>query len=257
MLMVFAAASSALRLGMTGGSAVKSGVRRSCYGRPASRRPQFLRRPSRWLQRLIDLAFEPVHRVLEESRIRRAIRLMPKRIVLIRHGESQGNVDRNLYSRVPDSLIELTATGYEQGAACGRLLRGLVGNGSVHFYYSPYMRTRQTLMSLLKSFHGMKLPVTCEPRLREQDFGNFQNSTRMARIFEDRQRFGRFYFRFPNGEAGTDVYDRVNDYWQDLMARPEQRGTSSPAARADNVESVVLVTHGLLMRTFCSETSGT
>ena len=25
-------------------------------------------------------------------------------------------------------------------------------------------------------------------------------------------KFGRFFFRFPNGEAGTDVFDRVSDF---------------------------------------------
>jgi len=53
--------------------------------------------------------------------------------------------------------------------------------------------------------------VSTEPRLREQDFGNFQDSERMEKIYGERQKFGRFFYRFPDGEAGTDVYDRVAD----------------------------------------------
>ena len=34
----------------------------------------------------------------------------------------------------------------------------------------------------------------------------------MSRLREDRMKFGRFFFRFPNGEAGTDVFDRVSDF---------------------------------------------
>ncbi len=45
-------------------------------------------------------------------------------------------------------------------------------------------------------------------QLREQDFGNFQDSD-MAMNMRERQRFGRFYYRFPNGESGADVYDRL------------------------------------------------
>lgn len=38
----------------------------------------------------------------------------PKRIILVRHGESQANIDDTLYSRVPDNAIELTERGHAQ-----------------------------------------------------------------------------------------------------------------------------------------------
>ncbi|CAI5480413.1 unnamed protein product [Closterium sp. Yama58-4] len=53
------------------------------------------------------------------------------------------------------------------------------------------------------------LGVREEPRLREQDFGNFQVQERMRQIKDMRQRFGRFFYRFPEGESSADVYDRV------------------------------------------------
>ena len=31
----------------------------------------------------------------------------------------------------------------------------------------------------------------------------------MDAVFAERQRFGRFFYRFPDGEAGTDVFDRM------------------------------------------------
>lgn len=37
------------------------------------------------------------------------------------------------------------------------------------------------------------------------------------RFDQERQKFGRFYYRFPNGEAGTDVFDRVSDFWSTLL----------------------------------------
>ena len=67
--------------------------------------------------------------------------------------------------------------------------------------------------------------------------------------------FGRFFFRFPNGEAGTDVFDRMatfitylcrtmggGGYFKSHDGRPGER---KPA------QNYVLVTHGLLMRIFC------
>ena len=41
-------------------------------------------------------------------------RVLPKRIILVRHGESMGNVDETIYSRVPDPQIRLTDRGREQ-----------------------------------------------------------------------------------------------------------------------------------------------
>ena len=34
----------------------------------------------------------------------------------------------------------------------------------------------------------------------------------MKQVFRERQKFGRFYYRFPNGEAGTDVFDRTASF---------------------------------------------
>ena len=34
----------------------------------------------------------------------------------------------------------------------------------------------------------------------------------MKSVFAERQKFGRFYYRFPNGEAGTDVFDRTASF---------------------------------------------
>ena len=47
-----------------------------------------------------------------------------------------------------------------------------------------------------------------EVQLREQDFGNFQDMEGKKREKAERLRFGRFFYRFPNGESGADVYDR-------------------------------------------------
>ncbi|CAJ1358255.1 unnamed protein product [Effrenium voratum] len=168
-------------------------------------------------------------------------RLRPKRIVLVRHGESVGNKDRSAYQWTPDNKIELTRLGRLQGEAAGEQVRKLVGNSSVRFFYSPYIRTRQTLQCILRAFEGQQIEICAEPRLREQDFGNFQNVEAMEKVYSERQKFGRFYYRFPNGEAGTDVFDRVSDFWSSLLRSMDK----SP------VENLVLVSHGLLMRIFC------
>eukprot|EP00415_Alexandrium_ostenfeldii_P002822 UN2822 len=107
------------------------------------------------------------------------------------------------------------------------------------------MRTRQTLLAILQAFEDRRVQITSEPRLREQDFGNFQDPEVMEKVYKERLKFGRFYFRFPNGEAGSDVYDRVCDFWSTLYRFMDYRPEYT------TVQNFVLVTHGLLMRIFC------
>ncbi len=54
---------------------------------------------------------------------------LPKRIVLIRHGESVGNFDEAAYSHTPDWTIPLTEEGIKQSKELGVTLKGIVGNG--------------------------------------------------------------------------------------------------------------------------------
>eukprot|EP00897_Mesotaenium_endlicherianum_P004291 jgi/Mesen1/3890/ME000208S02898 len=72
----------------------------------------------------------------------------PCRIILVRHGESEGNIDDTVYSRIPDSRVPLTVRGCEQAEECGKRVRELIGAAGdpdwrVYFYVSPYQRTLQ------------------------------------------------------------------------------------------------------------------
>ena len=58
---------------------------------------------------------------------------------------------------------------------------------------------------------------------------------------EERRRYGTFYYRFPGGKAGTDVYDRINDLLGSL-----HRDFRSP----DFPPNCVLITHSLAIRLF-------
>jgi broad specificity phosphatase PhoE len=82
-----------------------------------------------------------------------------------------------------------------------------------------------------------------EVQLREQDFGNFQDHDRKQREKAERLRFGRFFYRFPNGESGADVYDRITIF-EDHMIRDINAG------RFADHTNLVLVTHGLALRIF-------
>jgi len=176
----------------------------------------------------------------------------PKRIVLIRHAESEGNVDETMYTRKPDHRIELTEKGKAQAREAGERLKSLLGPGeTLYVYVSPYMRTMQTLYELGSVVGADKvLGVREEPRLREQDFGNFQDAT-MRELKRERLGFGRFFYRFPNGESAADVYDRVTSFRETLRNDIHfGRFNCDATGCKTNDCTVVIVTHGLTLRVF-------
>ncbi len=74
------------------------------------------------------------------------------------------------------------------------------------FMCSPYCRTRQTFVAIRQAFEDRHFAgLQEEVQLREQDFGNMQQPEKIKQDIAERNRFGRFYFRFPNGESSSDV----------------------------------------------------
>lgn len=167
--------------------------------------------------------------------------MKPKRIILIRHGESEANVDKYLFGKIPDYTIELTEKGRSQALEAGRLLKELVGDESLYFYVSPFWRARSTFECIAASFPRNQFRYSEEPRLREQEWGYLRSKYEFDRICKERKEYGSFYYRIPGGEAGSDVYDRINDLLGSLF-----RDFENPVFP----ENCVLVTHGLTMRLF-------
>lgn len=167
--------------------------------------------------------------------------MKPKRIILIRHGESQANVDKYLFGRVPDYTIELTDKGRGQAREAGEKLRELVGDESMYFYVSPFWRARSTFEGVVSAFPRTQFEYAEEPRLREQEWGYLRGQEEFDKICQERREYGTFYYRIPGGEAGSDVYDRIND----LLGSLYRDFTDD-----EFPENCVLVTHGLTIRLF-------
>ncbi len=84
----------------------------------------------------------------------------------------------------------------------------------------------------------------CVWRLTARSWCNWrQDMEGKEREKTERLRFGRFWYRFPHGESGADVYDRMTIF-EDHMIRDINAG------RFSNNTSLVLVTHGLALRIF-------
>lgn len=177
----------------------------------------------------------------------------PRLIILIRHAQSEGNKNREIHQTIPDHRVKLTQDGWAQARDAGRRLRALLKpEDTIQFFTSPYRRTRETTEGILETltsedpdptpFKRDGIKVYEEPRLREQDFGNFQPcSAEMERMWQERADYGHFFYRIPDGESAADAYDRVSGFNESLW---RQFGE-------DDFPSVcVLVTHGLMSRVF-------
>lgn len=182
---------------------------------------------------------------------------LPLLVILVRHGESEGNVDKKMWWKKPDHTIELTEKGKQQASDAGKRIEAIFracdnededeeeeANNSathddgtttqrrkrrrrrrirnVHLHVSPFERTTQTARLARPFFeHRVRAYKLC-PRLREQEFGNIQN----AAFYEyraEQKKVGRFWYRFPTGESGADVLDRVKSWWMnDLLQTNEE-----------------------------------
>lgn len=165
----------------------------------------------------------------------------PKRIILLRHGESEGNADKSKVSQKPSYTYELTEKGRKQAFTVGQELRKLIGDESVRFYCSPYWRTRQTYQQVIKSFDPKYHKLYEDPRLREQERGHIREQAVMEKLDDERDNYGHFYYRFKNGESCADVYDRISDFLGTLYR--DFKKTYFP-------DNVIIVGHGMENRVF-------
>lgn len=169
--------------------------------------------------------------------------IKPERIIIVRHGESLGNLDESTYVHVPDWKIPLTKKGFKDGQRAGEKIKEYIGDKPLFIYTSPYLRTKQTLAGMVEAFDtNYIVGVREEPRLTEQQFGNFQNLATIVNSKAERARFGRFYYRFPQGESGLDVYNRATSF----IATMFRDFANDNIAREDL--NVIIVTHGLTLR---------
>ncbi|MBK7319137.1 histidine phosphatase family protein [Candidatus Villigracilis affinis] len=167
--------------------------------------------------------------------------MRPKRIILIRHGESEGNLDRSRYHTVQDFALKLSSTGIQQAQQAGMRLKEILGDEKVYVYLSPFFRTRETFQHIREAIKQNVVKSIEDPRIREQDWGHLRHPDDNKGIIEERDNFSTFYYRIPDGESGADVYDRVSSFLDTLHR--DFKKENFP-------ENVLIVSHGLTMRLF-------
>jgi len=167
--------------------------------------------------------------------------MKPNRIILVRHGESEGNADRNNYETIPDYALNLTGSGKAQAVSAGKKLRDIIGHELVYAYVSPYFRTRQTFDGIQSVISESITQSIEDSRIRELDWGHLRHPDDNEEIIRERNEFSTFYYRIKDGESGADVYDRVSTFLETM-----HRDFKKP----DYPENSLIITHGMTLRIF-------
>lgn len=172
-------------------------------------------------------------------------------IYLVRHGESQANVDVTLYQRMPDHAIPLSEKGRAQAEAAGRYLLAMLPRGEhVRLWCSPYLRARQTAACIREVAGDTITDVREHINLVEQNFGLFdgiRDAELPLRYPQEHAHYkrcedfeGRFWARMPLGESRFDVAVRIHQAF----------GTFHRDAERHGVRTIVVVCHGVTLRAF-------
>ena len=150
------------------------------------------------------------------------------RLILIRHGESEGNRDR-IFTPTPE--VGLTEAGRDQVRAAGEWIAARYAPARI--VTSPFRRALQTAEIIAAR---LGLPVSVEPDLRERSYGELAGQPyAAARLCGDYDP-GSYWLWCPPGGGETLV---------DVAARAG--AALDRVARATPHADVVVVSHGAVM----------
>jgi broad specificity phosphatase PhoE len=150
------------------------------------------------------------------------------RLVLVRHGESEGNVTR-IFTTTPMTLA-LTELGRKQARAAALVIQAISVPRIV--ITSPYVRARDTAAIIAQE---LDLPMEIREGLHERETGEFAGQPYDSILQADGYDHARpWAWVPPGGESYEQVRDRVGPILDEIAARFSD-------------EDIVIVSHGGVM----------
>lgn len=162
------------------------------------------------------------------------------KLVLLRHGESQWNLENRFTGWVD---VPLSPKGEQEAKAAGEKLRGF---RFARAYTSVLTRAIQTLDIVLGVIGQTNIPIEKNKALNERMYGELQglNKTETAQKYGDQQvKIWRrsFDVRPPGGESLKDTAERVLPYWGEIIYPHIVRGdTILIAAHGNSLRALVM-----------------
>ena len=163
------------------------------------------------------------------------------RLVLLRHGESQWNLENRFTGWID---VPLSEKGIEEAKAAGEKLRGYRFDRA---FSSVLIRANETLRIVLEVLGQTRIPIEKDKALNERMYGELQglNKSETAKKFGDEQvKIWRrsFDVRPPGGESLKDTAERVLPYYEARI---------KPFLAKD--ETILIAAHGNSLRALVME----
>jgi broad specificity phosphatase PhoE len=167
-------------------------------------------------------------------------------IYFLRHGESEANEQNRFAGRVDTPL---TALGVRQAQQAGRQVAAL-GIPFDQVHTSTLERARDTAETVMNSLPARPATVVVDDALIERDFGQFQSENKSLvkktlGYAEYTEYFHSSTGRPPGGEAWSEMYERVRDYYYSILL---------PAS--DSGHNILVVSHKYVVEMFAVVIAG-
>jgi 2,3-bisphosphoglycerate-dependent phosphoglycerate mutase len=158
------------------------------------------------------------------------------KLILIRHGESQWNLENRFTGWVD---VPLSPKGVEEAKAAAKKLAGYKFD---YAFSSVLIRANETLRIILEALGQSAVPVEKDKALNERMYGDLQglNKAETAKKYGDDQVkiWRRSYdVRPPGGESLKDTADRVLPYYESRIKPHVLKG-----------ETILIAAHGNSLR---------
>ncbi len=163
------------------------------------------------------------------------------RLVLLRHGESQWNLENRFTGWVD---VPLSPKGIEEAKSAGEKLREVKFHRA---FTSVLMRANETLRIVLEAIGQTGIPVEKDKALNERMYGELQglNKAETAQKYGDAQVkiWRRSYdVRPPGGESLKDTAERALPYYEKMIKPHLLKG-----------ETIIIAAHGNSLRALVME----
>ena len=164
-------------------------------------------------------------------------------LVLVRHGESQWNLENRFTGWVD---VPLSPKGVEEAKRAGEKIK----KEGVHFdkaYTSALQRAQVTLSLILEVLGQTSLPVSMDQALNERHYGDRQalNKAETAKKFGEKQvKIWRRSYDVapPNGESLKDTAARTLPYFESKILSDLKQGKNViVSAHGNSLRSIVMV----------------
>lgn len=164
---------------------------------------------------------------------------MLKQVFLVRHAQSEEDIDPAIHGKISDHRISITSTGKNQVFELVNVLAPKISlYKRIKIVISPSNRVGQTMSLFCSHFPLIDFNILHEPCIRNLNWGNVDEHS-IKEVECERYRAGVLHFQFPGGDNTPDFVRNIECFVDGL--RFEGKSKKHP-------ECTIVFTHGFALR---------